>query len=229
MDRNGLPSSISVSNIGSVTTTRHELCCCLTKEGGERVGRSGSLELLEGLDGFVDVGFGVAEVVVGEDAVSVLVQNIGDAARKQTKGGLGDPKVGAGGIALVGQNAKGESLLLGELLLGLDALSGDPDDLGPELLADLVDAGVESLGLLGAAGGGVGGIKIDHQGLLEGRPGDGLSVLVDQAEVGGGLADGQVEGRGRGGGGSGLGHKGVGGGREAGGGDEGGNKLHGGY
>lgn len=199
----------------------------VSEKRGQGVGGSGTLEFVEGLDGLVDVGFGIAEVVVGENAVSRLVEDVGHSAGEQSKGGLGDTKIASNGIALVGEDAKGEPLLLCELLLGFDALTGDSDDLGSVGLADLVDTGVEALGLLGASGGGVAGVEVDDKGLLEGGSLDCLSVLVNERKVGGGLTDGQVEGRRRGVGG--LCHKGIGGSHEAPGGDNSGNELHGGF
>lgn len=140
------------------------------------------------------MGFGVTEIAVGKDAFSLLVENVCDATGEESKGCLGDTEIGPDGIPLVGEDAKGESLLLGEFLLGFDALSRNSDNIGSVGLADLVDAFVEAIGLLGASGGRVGGVKVDNQRLLERGSLDGLSVLVGQRKVGGGLTDGEVEG-----------------------------------
>ena len=198
----------------------------LSKDRGKGVGRSGSLDLFEGLDGLVNVGFGIAEVLVGKDTVSLLVENVGNTSGEEPESGLGDAKVGTDLIALVGQNTKGQSHFGSKRLLGLNALSGDSNNIGTVCLADLINAVVEGSGLYGAAGTRIGGIKVDHQWLFDGRSFNRLAVLVDQGKVGSCLADGKVEGRG---GGSGrLGHESVGGSHEAGGRDDSGNKLHGG-
>ena len=201
---------------------------CLSKDGSKRVlgSRSRGLELFKGFDSLFNVGFGIAEVLVGKNAVSLLVQDVGDTSWEQSKAGLWYTKVGTDLVTLIGQNGEGKSHFGSKGLLGFDALSGDSNDIGSVGLADLIDAVVEGAGLDGASRTGIGGGEINNKRLLDGGTGDGLAILVDKGKVWGGLADSKVESRRRSS--SRLGHKGVGRSHEAGSGDNGRNELHGG-
>ena len=136
----------------------------------------------------------IGEVIVNASAFAVLVEHIGHAAGKETKGGLGNTERLAHLVSLVGEDAEVQTELRRKLLLALGALSGDTDDVGLELLADVLNVLVETLGLDSAPGSGVCRIKVDNEGLLVLGAGEGLAVLVDEGEVGRSLSNGKVEG-----------------------------------
>ena len=66
---------------------------------------------------------GIGKVVVNADALSVLVEDVGDATGKEAEGGLGDLEGLADLIVLVGKDREVEAKFGGELLLRLDVLA----------------------------------------------------------------------------------------------------------
>ena len=127
--------------------------CLTVEEGGQRVLGlgAGCLELGKGILGNINVLGGIGQVVKDLDAGSGLVQDVGDASGQESKGGLGDTKLLANGVSLVGEDREVESELGGEGLLGFNVLSRDSNQLGSEGLANVLDFLVEALGLGGAA------------------------------------------------------------------------------
>mmetsp|Transcript_44793 Transcript_44793/g.136730 ORF Transcript_44793/g.136730 Transcript_44793/m.136730 type:complete len:245 (-) Transcript_44793:191-925(-) len=169
------------------------------EESGERVGWSGlggGLELGEGILGGVDVRRRVGEVVVHRHARAVLIQDVRDPPGEQSPRGLGHAERLPDLVPLVGEDGKVEPELGRELLLRFGPLAGHADHVGAEFLPDGQNVLVEALGLDGASGGGIGGVEVYDEGLVDGGAGDGLAVLIGEAEVGGGLSHGEVEGGG---------------------------------
>jgi len=108
-------------------------------------------------------------------------------------------------------------------LLRFGTLSRDAHNVSLVFLANALDLLLEGLGLDGTSGGGVGGVEVHDEGLLVLGSVEGLAVLVDEAEIRRGLADGEVQGRVPGAGGGGSECRGG----STGDGDEGGGGLHG--
>ncbi len=66
---------------------------------------------------------GIGKVVVNADALSVLVEDVGDSTGEEAEGGLGDLEGLADLIVLVGKDREVEAKFGGELLLRLDVLA----------------------------------------------------------------------------------------------------------
>jgi hypothetical protein len=163
---------------------------CYKLEQCEFLGR---LDFGQRFNSFVDVRCGISEFVVNHLADSVLVQDIGDTTREQAKGSTRDAELLSYGVAFIGQDGKAQAKLFSELLLGFGTLSRDSDDFSAECLSDFLDSFIESLGLDSASWRGVSGVEVDDKGLLDGRAGHCLAILVLQGEIRSSFSNSKVE------------------------------------
>lgn len=140
------------NNVINSSARDHRIICIITnlfvEEGGKGVGGGGGLDLFEGVLGSIDVASGIGKVVVDADALTVLVEDVGHTAGKETEGGLGDLEGLADLIPLIGKDGEVEAKLRGELLLRLNILSRDANNICFSLMMNKLE--IDIRGKLGS-------------------------------------------------------------------------------